>query len=166
MARHTLSIVVVAVFVVGASWASQDVVSAATPQAAVSQQQHKEHHPEADDQAELEPQEHQMMQRHQAMMAEMNVMDAKLNELVASMNAATGEAKVTAMAEAVTTLAQQRMTMQERMMAMQGQMMGHMMQHLTQGMSSEGKASAAMCPMMRMMAGSHQEAESAEPSPQ
>ncbi len=33
MARHALSIVVVAVFVVGASWASQDVVSAATPQA-------------------------------------------------------------------------------------------------------------------------------------
>ena len=117
------------------------------------------------DQAEVEPQEHQMMQRHQAMMAEMNAMDAKLNGLVASMNAATGEAKVTAMAEVVTTLVQQRMTMQDRMMAMQGQTMGHMMQHLTQGMSSQGKASAAMCPLMRAVAGSHQETESAEPSP-
>ena len=163
MVGKVFTIVVAVALVVGAPWVSQGVARAVTPQVAGSQQQHEEHHPpETDDQAVLVAQEQQMMRRQQGMMAEMTAMDATLNDLIAMMNAATDEAKVNAMAEVVTTLAQQRITMRSRMTEMRGQMMGHMMQHM---MSAGGRASAAMCPMMQMTAGSDQGTESAEPHP-
>lgn len=68
--------------------------------------------------------QHDMMQRHQAMMAEMHAMDAELDEKLAAMLAASGDAKVRAITEVVALMATQRGAMRDKMMQMHAEMMG------------------------------------------
>ena len=85
-----------------------------------------------------------MMGEHEKMMAGMKAADQRLDGLVAAMTAASGQAKVDATSAAVAEIVAQRATMRDGMMKMQEGMMAHMMEHM-----QEGKASMAMCPMMK-----------------
>ena len=64
-----------------------------------------------------------MMQRNQALMAEMKTQDDELTDLVAKMNKASKDKKVDLLAGIVTRIVEQRATMNQRMMKMQGEMM-------------------------------------------
>ena len=85
-----------------------------------------------------------MMAGHEKMMADMRAADQRLDGLVATMTAASGQAKGDATSAAVAEIVAQRTTMRDGMMKMQEGMMAHMMEHM-----QEGKASMAMCPMMK-----------------
>ncbi len=62
-----------------------------------------------------------------------------------------GHAKIEAMAEVPNTIVQQRNTTRDLMMNMQRQMMGHMMQHVSAGMSPDMKKMMDACPTMKQM---------------
>lgn len=64
-----------------------------------------------------------MMQRHQALMAEMKTQDDELTDLVAKMNKASKDKKLDLLASIVTRMVEQRATMNQRMMKMQCEMM-------------------------------------------
>lgn len=107
-------------------------------------QMHQPQQPQAKPAAEMSAKCKAMMAGHEKMMADTNVADARLDALVAQMNAASGEAKAVAAAAAVTELVAQRKAMRDGMMGMHQKMMGHTMEHM-----QAGKASMAMCPMMK-----------------
>jgi len=119
--------------------AAQPVQAQGAAPAVAQDQDHQEHHPQADQPPAAPPQQVQMMDM-QKMMAEMKAMDATLDALKTKMNAATGEAKVDAIAELLTAIVQQRAAMHGRMMQMQSQMMGQMMQMHGQMMKQMGGA--------------------------
>ncbi|MGE5360743.1 MAG: hypothetical protein ACM3NQ_17135 [Bacteroidales bacterium] len=87
-----------------------------------------------------------MMAGHEKMMTEVKAADGRLDDLVAKMNAASGTEKADAAAAVINEMVTQRRTMRDGMMKMQDGMMAHMMEHV-----QAGKASMAMCPMMKQM---------------
>ena len=89
-----------------------------------------------------------MMADQEKMMTEMKGADERLDDLVAKMNAASGLEKANATAAVVNEMVTQRRTMRDGMMKMQHGTTTHMMEHM-----QAGKASMAMCPMMKQMGG-------------
>jgi hypothetical protein len=85
-----------------------------------------------------------MMAEGEQMMTDAKAADQRLDGLVVKMNAASGAEKADATAAVVSELVTQRKTMRDGAMKMQHDMMGHMMEHM-----QAGKASMAMCPMMK-----------------
>ncbi len=90
--------------------------------------EHQHEHASAQSQSPPSNQ-HEMMQMHQKMMAEITAMDQKLDSLVAQMNAAQGQAKVDAIAAVINEMNNDRKQMMEHMTSMMGRggRMGGMM---------------------------------------
>ena len=146
MTRLTFTALAVAVSLAVASTGTPLLASGAAGARQAQEQDHQEHHPASEPQAEAQPQRSAgMMQMHQTMMANMKSMDDSVTDLVAKMTAATGEAKVAAMAELLTAVVQQHSTMRTGMMQMQGCMMGQMMAHMATGTPSATTQPMAGC---------------------
>jgi hypothetical protein len=146
MTRLTFTALAVAVSLAVASTGTPLLASGAPGARQAQEQDHQEHHPASEPQAEAQPQGSAgMMQMHQMMMANMKSMDDSVTGLVAKMNAATGEAKVAAMAELLTAVVQQHSGMRQGMMQMQGCMMGQMMAHMGTGASPAMTKAMAGC---------------------
>lgn len=107
-----------------------------------------------------------MMDKHEAIKAEIEAAQQRLEALVATMNAASGDERVDAMAAVVEELVARQRLHQREMMEMHPQMMHHMMEHM-QAMGESGSAGAMMdCPMMKGMGKEGQAPGEASGSPQ
>jgi hypothetical protein len=96
--------------------------SAASAQ--IDAQDHRAHHPEAEQSPKPAPSVIPAM--HDKMMADMQAGDARIESLLAKMKGAKGNAKVDVIAELLTAMAEQHKTMRDGMMQMQGNMMMQM----------------------------------------